>query len=300
MSHQRTRQSKQNDKISEVERFFKLSQFSLDTGPDLDPIHLGLITADEADTLFTIFHHNLAHTRWGLDPALYTAAFTRSRSAFLFTSITAAAALFMPSASALSRRLSNHCKTLVNRIILDRYRSVEIVLAFMVNVPWMFPGKHSTDDETCWYVSMATTMALDLSLHKILVPVASLREGPGGMGGSFGGVARADCIDPKVALALDGFGDVEPTSELGLRLLRRRERCWIALFVLERGWVFYLRGLSCDELTNVRMCLARGRCYTVPVTPILRGCDQWHLSNIADTMDGHLVSMAVLRRDLVG
>lgn len=235
MSHQRTRQSKQTEKISEVERFFKLSQFSLDTGPDLDPIHLGLITVEDADTLFNFFHHNLAHTRWGLDPALYTAAFTRSRSAFLFTSIAAAAALFMPSASALSRRLSNHCKTLVNRIILDRYRSVEIVLAFMVNVPWMFPGKHSTDDETCWYVSMATTMALDLSLHKILVPLASLRDGPGGLGGNLGGIARADCIDPKVALALDGFGEVEPSSELGLRLLRRRERCWIALFVLERG-----------------------------------------------------------------
>jgi hypothetical protein len=253
MSHQRTRQNKQNDKISEVERFFKLSQFSLDTGPDLDPINLGLVTADEADTLFHFFHHNLAHTRWGLDPALYTAAFTRSRSAFLFTSIAAAAALFMPSASALSRRLSNHCKTLVNRIILDRYRSVEIVLAFMVNVPWMFPGKHSTDDETCWYVSMATTMALDLSLHKILVPVASLREGPGGLGGSFGGIARADCIDPKVALALDGFGDVEPNSEFGLRLLRRRERCWISLFVLERGWVFDLFDLdNSGQLTRTQ------------------------------------------------
>lgn len=185
----------------------------------------------------TSFHHNLAHTRWGLDPALYTAAFTRSRSAFLFTSIAAAAALFMPTASALSRRLSNHCKTLVNRIMVDRYRSVEIILAFMVNVPWMFPGKHSTDDETCWYVSMATTMALDLSLHKILVPLASLREGHGHRGGPLGsgGIARADCIDPKVALSLDGFGDVDPNSEFGLRLLRRRERCWIALFVLERG-----------------------------------------------------------------
>ncbi|AEO59872.1 hypothetical protein MYCTH_2308484 [Thermothelomyces thermophilus ATCC 42464] len=281
MSHQRTRQNKQSEKISEVEKFFKLSQFSLDTGPDLDPINLGLVTAEEAETLFNFFHQNLAHTRWGLDPALYTASFTRSRSAFLFTSIAAAAALFMPSASALSRRLSNHCKTLVNRIILDRYRSVEIVLAFMVNVPWMFPGKHSTDDETCWYVSMATTMALDLSLHKILVPVASLRDGACGRAGSYGGIARADCIDPKVALALDGFADVDPNSEFGMRLLRRRERCWIALFVLERG-----------------MCLARGRCYTLPITPILRGCDQWHLSNIADAMDGHLVSMAVLRRDL--
>ncbi|KAK4231837.1 hypothetical protein QBC38DRAFT_506276 [Podospora fimiseda] len=273
-SNSRTRgQNKQTDRFSEVEKFFKLSQFSLDVGPSLDPIDLGLIAQDEADALFNFFHHNLAHTRWGLDPVLYTAAFTRSRSAFLFTSICAASALFMPTASALSRRLSNHCQTLVNRIVADRYRSVEIVLAFMVNVPWMAPGKHSTDDETCWYVSMATTMALDLSLHKILVPQQSVNQALQ--------VARADCIDPKVALSLDGFADVEPTSELGRRLLRRRERCWIALFVLERG-----------------MCLARGRCYTVPITPILKGCDQWHLSNIADTMDGHLVSMAVLRRDL--
>ncbi|KAK4192139.1 hypothetical protein QBC35DRAFT_241716 [Podospora australis] len=275
-SAQRARQSKQGEKISEVEKFFKLTQFSLDIGPDLDPIELGLVTVEEADTLFNFFHHNLAHTRWGLDPALYTAAFTRSRSAFLFTSICAASALFMPAASALSRRLSNHCQALVRRIMIDRYRSVEIVLAFMVNVPWMAPGKHSTDDETCWYVSMATTMALDLSLHKILVPQQSVGHGLAGIQ-----VARADCIDPKVALALDGFADVDPSTELGRRLLRRRERCWIALFVLERG-----------------MCLARGRCYTVPITPILRGCDQWHLSNIADTMDGHLVSMAVLRRDL--
>ncbi|KAK1760119.1 protein priB [Echria macrotheca] len=266
---------KQIDKISEVEKFFKLSQFSLDVGPDLDPVELGLMSMEEAESLFAFFHRNLAHTRWGLDPALYTAAFTRSRSAFLFTSIAAAAALYIPTEGALSRRLSNHCKALVNRIMIDRYRSVEIVLAFMVNVPWMFPGKHSTDDETCWYVSMATTMALDLSLHKIIVPLASLKDGP------LGSIARADCVDPRVALSLDGFGDVDANSELGRRLLRRRERCWISLFVLERG-----------------MCLARGRSYTVPVTPILKRCDQWHLSNIADTMDGHLVSMAVLRRDL--
>ena len=55
-----------------------------------------------------------------------------------------------------------------------------------------------------------------------------------------------------------------------------------------------------SELTVYnRMCLARGRVYTIPVTPILKRCDRWHMSSIADTMDGHLVSMAVLRRDLV-
>ncbi len=54
----------------------------------------------------------------------------------------------MLSATALSKRLSNHCRHLVTRIIANRFRSVEIVLAFMVNVPRMFPGKRSADDET--------------------------------------------------------------------------------------------------------------------------------------------------------
>lgn len=54
MSHQRSRQSKQSDKISEVEKFFKLTQFSLDVGPDLDPVNLGLLTLEEADTLFSL------------------------------------------------------------------------------------------------------------------------------------------------------------------------------------------------------------------------------------------------------
>ncbi|KAB5559581.1 hypothetical protein GE09DRAFT_1235790 [Coniochaeta sp. 2T2.1] len=264
-----------NKDIAEIERFFNSTQFALDTDADMDPINLGLLSEEEADALFAFFHQNLSHTRWGLDPLLYTASFTRARSLFLFTSITAMSALFMPSAGALSRRLSNHCKTLANRVIATRCRSVEIVLAFMINVPWMFPGKHSADDDTCWYVSMAATISIDLSLHKTLMPLDSHNADPPV------NVSRADCIDPRAALALDGFHEVDPASELGRRLLRRRERTWIALFVLERG-----------------MCLARGRTYTIPHTPIIKACDRWHISDIADSMDGHLVSMAVLRRDL--
>lgn len=223
------------------------------------------------------FHGKLAHTRWGLDPKIYTPSFTRSRSAFLCTSIMAASALFLPSAGALSKRLSSHCKVLAHRVITKRHRSVEIVLAFMVNVPWMFPGQHSTDDETCWYVNMAATIAIDLSLHKLLIPMEVLGSG------SNVALARGDCLDPRTALAMDGFSQIEHTSDLGQRLLRRRERCWIALFVLERG-----------------MSLARGRPYTVPITRVIKDCDQWHRSSVADPMDGHLVSMAVLRRDLDG
>lgn len=141
----------------------------------------------------------------------------------------AAAALFLPSAAALSTRLSRHCKWLAKRVITHRHRSVEIVLAFMVNVPWMPPGPRLGDDDTCSYIAMALTVALDLSLNKIVTPSSSFDSGLTSR------LAKAVCIDAKRALHMDGFDDVDPHSEWGRRLLRRRERAWIALYVVERG-----------------------------------------------------------------
>ena len=216
----------------ELQQFFGSLMPRLDNAPQLDPIVLGLLTQEEADSLFAYFYEQLSHTRWGLDPVLYTAAFVRSRSAFLFTSILAASASFLPQAEALSKRLSTHRDSLARMVISDRNRSVEIVLAFMVNIPWMTPTKHWADDETCAYLSMALTLALDLSLNKIVVPSPTIRPA-----GFLDRVARADCIDSTKALQLDGFAHIDPSSIWGRRLLRTRERIWLALFVLDRGYV---------------------------------------------------------------
>lgn len=175
------------------------------------------------------FYRNLADTRWGLDPVIHTMLFVRSQSAFLFTSILAASALFLPSEAALSKRLSRHCLFLANNAVIQRCRSVEIVLAFMVNVPWMAPGKCLGDDDTCAFIAMALTIAMDLSLNKIVTPSSSFDSG------LLKRLPKVDCIDAKRALHMDGFDDVDVNSEWGRRLLRRRERAWIALFVLERG-----------------------------------------------------------------
>ncbi|PHH60597.1 hypothetical protein CDD81_1424 [Ophiocordyceps australis] len=277
---QPSRTCRRTESTRESERqqdFFTSARVSLDIGSDIDPISLGLVTDAEADGLFSFFHSKLAHTRWGLDSRIYTVSHVRSRSAFLCTSLMAAAALFMPDAAALSKRLSNHVKTLAHRVMVQRHRSVEIVLAFMVNIPWMFPGKHSTDDEACVYISLATSIAIDLSLHKIIVPLETLEQG------SRLSLTRGDCLDTRAALAIDGLANIDPLSETGRLLLRGRERCWISLFVLERG-----------------MSLARGRPFMVPVTRLIKDCDNWHLSAQADPQDGHLVSMAVLRRNLEG
>ncbi|KAM3537693.1 hypothetical protein ARSEF1564_009390 [Beauveria bassiana] len=255
--------------------FFSITRSDLDIGDDIDPISLGLVEEDEAEMLFTYFHEKLAHTRWGLDPDLYTVSFTRTRSAFLTTTLMACAALFVPSAGSLSKRLSNHVKTLAQRVITRRHRSVEIVLAFVVNIPWIFPGQRSTDDETCWYISMAATIAIDLLMHKTLVSKRVLDSGIGLT------LARGECLDTNTALEIDGYEGVEPWSERGMILLRSRERCWISLYVVERG-----------------MGLARGRPFMVPVTRLIKDCDDWHKSTIAASQDGHAVSMAVMRRDL--
>lgn len=212
-----------------------------------------------------------------MDRKLHTASFVRSRSAFLFTSILAASALFIPSAGALSKRLSVHCKRLAQHVITNRNRSPEIVLAYMVNIPWMSPGKHWADDETCTYMAMALTIAMDISLNKVILPAT--RSGHAAVPQ---GVNHSDCITAKKALELDGFDDLDPASPHAQRMLRRRERVWLALFVLDRG-----------------VCLSRGRTFTVPMTPLIQACDHWHKSDIADVSDGSIIASAVMRRDLV-
>ncbi|CAI6336739.1 unnamed protein product [Periconia digitata] len=265
------------DSQSEVHRFFLPLKATLDQGLVYDPINLGLVTVEEANFLMDFFFDNLAHTRWGLDPAIHTMSFIRQQSAFLFTSLLTASSLFIASTGAISKRLLVHRKLLAEQVITKRFRSVEIVLAFMVNVPWMPAGIHASDDDAALYISTALSIALDLSLNKIITPSQSFDlEG-------LKRVPKADCLDANRALAMDGFEDIPSNSEWGRRLLRRRERVWIALFVLERG-----------------ICLARGRSYCVPITPLLQYCDEWHRNSMSTVQDGPLVSMAVLRRNLDG
>jgi hypothetical protein len=153
----------------------------------------------------------------------------RRRSAFLFTSITAASALFSPSLEALHKRLSRHRQKLADLVMTKRFKSVEIVLAFMVNIPWIPAGEHWADDETSTYMSMALGIALDLYLNKIILPTSP--DAPF----SRENIPASDQISSGRALAVDGFSDIDPQCELGRRLLRRRERTWLSLFVLERG-----------------------------------------------------------------
>lgn len=138
----------------------------------------------------------------------------------------AASALFIPLGAALSKRLSNHSKYLARYGMSKRYRSPEIVLAFMVNIPWMSPEEHWADDETCSYMAMAHSIALDVSLNKIIISDTNSQQTT---------TSKPDCISARKALDMDGFFNVDHTTLWGQKLLRRRERIWLALFNLDRG-----------------------------------------------------------------
>ena len=146
----------------------------------------------------------------------------------------------------------------------------------MVRVPWMQPGKNwATDDQSCYYLSTAMAMALDLSMNRIVLPTSTRRPQ-----GTMDRISQADCIEAQRALNIDGHAYTDPLSVLGRRLLRARERAWLALFCLDRG-----------------VCLARGRPWTVPIGPLVDTCDAWHVSDISGKHDGSLIASCVLRRD---
>ncbi|EMR72893.1 putative zn 2cys6 transcription factor protein [Eutypa lata UCREL1] len=211
---------------NDLQRFFGSFQPRLDVGEDLDPIELGLLTPAEAEALFSY------------------------RSAFLFTSIAAASALFSPSLEALYKRLSNHRQKLASLIVANRYKSIEIVLAFMVNVPWISAGEHWADDETSTYISMALMIALDLSLNKIILPYSDEPRTPRDS------VATSECVSARKALYVDGFPDVDPNSLIGRRLLRRREHRWdgsiVSVAVLRRDLANLIARVRaiCDSYTD--------------------------------------------------
>jgi hypothetical protein len=93
-------------------------------------------------------------------------------------------------------------------------------------------------------MAMALSVAIDLSLNKLIVPPPGFpqREIPDH-------IPKSECITAKKALLLDGFEDVDPYSSWGQRLLRRRERIWLSLFVLDRGYDCF--EMKLHELTTV-------------------------------------------------
>jgi len=206
-----------------------------------------------------------------LTSSIHTTDFIRSRSSLLLTGVMLGASKFLDNHEAINKRLQSHLAVVIRAILEQGYKSIEIVLGFLVCIPWQSPGDNVTEDPTSLYISMAMNVALDLSLDRKISDEKLERP-------RFG---HLSILSPRNALNIDGFPEVHPDCWYGRQLLRARERAFLSLYVLDRGFA-----------------LARGRPSMVPITAAVLACDKWHESADADPSDASIAGATVLRRDM--
>ncbi|KAF2094967.1 hypothetical protein NA57DRAFT_45781 [Rhizodiscina lignyota] len=181
-----------------------------DTGPDLDPVDLGLVTMEEAHYLFPMYFARLHPFNGILDPILHTPEFVRSRSALLFTWILAITSQFDHASSSMAKRLRLHGENLSKHVHAHGFKSVEIAQGYYVSLLSATPAKTMSEERSWIYTNYAFGMAAELVFDHH------------GMARSIGAIR-----DPNINISEDPY---RPQ-----RLARNRERTWLRILLWERA-----------------------------------------------------------------
>ncbi|CAK45447.1 hypothetical protein AnigIFM59636_002595 [Aspergillus niger] len=137
-----------------------------DVGPDLDPIELGLLSLEDAHTLFSIYFVRLHPINGILDPILHTVDYVRSRSALLFTWILAITAQFDHQSASCAKRLRLHGEMLSRHVHTSGYKSVEIVQGYYISLLSATPASALSEERSWLYTSYAVAVATELGLDQ--------------------------------------------------------------------------------------------------------------------------------------
>ncbi|PWN40382.1 hypothetical protein IE81DRAFT_222867 [Ceraceosorus guamensis] len=232
-----------------------------DTGPDLDPIELGIITVDLGQALVAHFysaHSSFVHV---FDPLLSTLEYMRRRSCFLLTVICQISAITygddsgqrLDGQGGVLQRLVEHREYLTPIILCGGYRSVEAAQACIVLAQYAPLASSATEDQT-WSLMgtalrMTTEVGCNLKLFSYLPVPLRLRQESG---------ARA---------------------EKHQRQLRNTERLWFTL------WLF---ASHVSSQTGQRLMLSDEGSVAASGT--------WHTRDFALPQDEWLIAQVELRR----
>ncbi|KJR90071.1 uncharacterized protein SPSK_05956 [Sporothrix schenckii 1099-18] len=231
-----------------------------DVGPDVDPVDLGLVTMDEAATLFPLYFSRLHPINGILDPLLHTPAFVRARSALLFTWILALTAQFDhgPASAAIAKRLRLHGEKLSHHVHACGLKSVEIVQGYYISLLSANPAATLAEECSWLYTMYAFGLGSELGLDRE-------EESPA----------------PKAAEAMETTHAAESDGELAGRLARNRQRTWLRILLWERA-----------------NSAARGRMHSFPETDLTLNVDRWWRHPLAHPADKHTCAFILLRRTL--
>ncbi|OBR11304.1 Fungal specific transcription factor domain-containing protein [Colletotrichum higginsianum IMI 349063] len=232
--------------------------------PADDPIQLGLVNVSIASSLFDNFMENLNPYISQLDPQLHTFDRVRQQSAFLLTSVLAAAAkAFNP---ALHKKLREHAEDIHASDFRQGTKSVETAQAVMILTYW----KESQDTRAWMLLGYVIRMGMELGWHRL---------------------APYSHHHPPSA------------SDLERRQARNIERTWFVLFVYDRRYddsktpsasAGPQSGLT-QSLTHRSMSLQTGKPWMIERSEFVESIEAWCRDTMATPGDRFLGALVTLR-----
>ncbi|CAE6434410.1 unnamed protein product [Rhizoctonia solani] len=125
----------------------------------------GIIKPNEVEILFKIFFDQLNPFVTILDPHMHTPAFVFGRCPFLFTTICAISSRYYTKRPELYTIAMHFAKQSAATALIDGWKSVELVQAYILMSVYPVPARRWEEDRTWLYLGLAIRMATDLNLH---------------------------------------------------------------------------------------------------------------------------------------
>lgn len=166
------------------------------------PEILRFCTDENIQDLFNIYCNHLNIHTCILDPEFHTPQLVASRSPFLLTAICAVSSKFYTKDLSLQSKLNNIARKLAFDVPSQGFKSVEIVMAYLILVYWgVGPSRRFEEDKTWLLLGLGLRVATDLNLHR-----------------------------KSTVASMPGNDDVQREREL-----RIRERAWILCYITDRS-----------------------------------------------------------------
>jgi hypothetical protein len=144
-----------------------LNVVKTDTGPEHDPVDLGLVSIPEIEELFPIYFCELNPISGILDPELHTAQYCKSKSCLLFVWVLALAAQTHPQHANLAHRLRLHGQKLAQFVVTHGCKSVEVAQGLYLSLVFEAPASSLVEEKTWLYTAAAVALAIELGLNNI-------------------------------------------------------------------------------------------------------------------------------------
>ncbi|KAJ1304155.1 hypothetical protein OPQ81_008555 [Rhizoctonia solani] len=127
---------------------------------------LKVVTDDEVEHLFRIFHERIDAIIAIIDPVIHTVAGVKARCPFLFTVICAIASRYWIERPELYTVLMHYAKSAAATAITDGWKSLEVCQAYLLLSIYPQPARSWAEDRSWLYLGCAIRLAMDLGLYK--------------------------------------------------------------------------------------------------------------------------------------